>query len=224
MKILAVSDKVVGNLYSSDVRKKYPDIDLIIGCGDLPFYYLEFLVSALDRRLVYVRGNHDKGPQYTIGGRILEQVQGGDDIHGRTAWREGVLLAGLEGSMRYRPGVPFMYSESEMRYQVAQLLPTLLKNKLKYGRFLDILVTHSPPFGIHDRQDLPHTGFKILRNLLQWVKPRFMLHGHIHIYRQDTVTVTQFEETTVINVYPYCLLDFNKPPTGTRAPKSFAPF
>jgi len=212
MKILAVSDRVMDQLYCSDVRQKYPDVDLIIGCGDLPFYYLDFLISALDRRLVYVRGNHDKGPQYTVEGRILEQVPGGDDIHGRVVTREGLLLAGLEGSMRYRPNAPYMYSESEMRYQVAQLLPLLLRNKLRYGRFLDILVTHSPPFGIHDKTDIPHTGFKIMRNLLQWVKPRFMLHGHIHIYRRDTATVTKFEETTIINVYPYRLIDFDNPP------------
>ncbi|GJM40882.1 MAG: metallophosphoesterase [Ardenticatenaceae bacterium] len=212
MKILAVSDRVMEQLYCADVRQKYPDIDLIIGCGDLPFYYLEFLVSALDRRLVYVRGNHDKGPQYTIEGRTLEQVDGGHDIHGRSVKREGLLMAGLEGSMRYRPQAPFMYSETEMRYQIAQLLPLLLKNKVRYGRFLDILVTHSPPFGIHDKPDIPHTGFKIMRNLLQWVKPRLMLHGHIHIYRRDTPTVSKFEETTIINVYPYRIIDFNNLP------------
>ena len=224
MKILAVSDRVMDQLYCTDVRQKFPTVDLLIGCGDLPFYYLEFLVSALDRRLVYVRGNHDKGPQYTSEGRILELVHGGDDIHARVVKREGLLLAGLEGSMRYRPNASFMYTESEMRYQVAQLLPMLLKNKLRHGRFLDILVTHSPPYGIHDRPDLPHTGFKIMRNLLQWVKPKLMLHGHIHIYRRDTVTVTKFEETTIVNVYPYCLLDFTNLPTGPHAPLSFPPF
>lgn len=213
MKILAVSDRVMEQLYCADVRRKYPDVDLVIGCGDLPFYYLDFLVSALDRRMVYVRGNHDKGPQYTIEGRTLEQVSGGDDIHGRSVKREGLLLAGLEGSMRYHPNAPFMYTETEMRYQVAQLLPLLLKNKIRHGRFLDILVTHSPPFGIHDKPDIPHTGFKIMRNLLQWVKPRLMLHGHIHIYRRDTVTVSQFEETTIVNVYPYRIIDFDNLPT-----------
>lgn len=223
MKILAVSDRVMDQLYCSDVRKKFPGVDLIVGCGDLPFYYLEFLVSALDRRLVFVRGNHDKGPQYTIDGRILEQVRGGDDIHGRSLMRAGLLFAGLEGSMRYRPHAPFMYTEPEMRYQIAQLLPALLRNKLLYGRFLDVLVAHSPPYGIHDRQDLPHTGFKIMRNLLQWIKPRLMLHGHIHIYRRDTVTVTKFEETTIVNVYPYRLLDFNNLPSGSQAPQAILP-
>ena len=38
-----------------------------------------------------------------------------------------------------------MYSEPEMRRQVARLLPPLLINRVRHGRFLDILVTHSPP-------------------------------------------------------------------------------
>lgn len=218
MNILAVSDRVVDQLYCSNVRQKYPGVELIIGCGDLPFYYLEFLVSALDRRLVYVRGNHDRGPQYTVDGRILEEVHGGVDIHGRSVVRDNVLLAGLEGSMRYRPDAPFMYTETEMRYQISRLLPRLLRNKLKYGRYLDILVTHSPPFGIHDRSDLPHTGFKIFLSFLSWFKPRYMLHGHIHVYRRDIPTVSQYDETTIINVYPYCFFDFDNPPTGPHPP------
>ena len=207
MKILAVSDKVLAQLYRSDVKRHYPGIELIIGCGDLPYYYLEFLVSALDVRLFYVRGNHDVGPQYTIEGRILKQVAGGVDIHASTARYNGLLMAGLEGSMRYRPNAPFMYSETEMRANIARLLPWLLRNRVKYGRYLDLLVTHSPPFGIHDRSDLPHIGFKVFNSFLEWFKPRYMLHGHIHIYRHDTVRVTQQDATTIINVYPYRIVD-----------------
>ncbi len=215
MKILAVSDRVMDQLYCSDVRQKFPGIDLIVGCGDLPFYYLEFLISALDRRLVYVRGNHDKGPQYTVDGRQLEHVEGGSDIHARCVERDGLLIAGLEGSMRYRPHAPYMYTEAEMRMVVAGMLPKLLRNKVKYGRYLDILITHSPPFGIHDRTDIPHTGFKIFLNFMHWFRPQYLLHGHIHIYRQDTARITRYLETTVINVYPYFQLDFS-PESGQK--------
>ncbi len=207
MKILAVSDRVMDQLYCADVRQKFPGIDLIVGCGDLPFYYLEFLISALDRRLVYVRGNHDKGPQYTVDGRQLEHVEGGSDIHGRCVERDGLLIAGLEGSMRYRPHAPYMYTETEMRMVVAGMLPKLLRNKVKYGRYLDILITHSPPFGIHDKPDIPHTGFKIFLNFMQWFRPQYLLHGHIHLYRQDTPRVSRYLDTTVINVYPYYILE-----------------
>lgn len=213
MKLLAVSDKVSDHLYCSDVRQKLPDIDLLIGCGDLPFYYLEFLVSALDVRMLYVRGNHDKAPQYTIDGRVLQQAQGGIDVHSRVVYMEKLLVAGLEGSMRYRPHAPFMYTEGEMRANIGRLLPRLLRNRVKFGRYLDILVAHSPPFGIHDQPDLPHTGFKIFLSFLEWFKPRFLLHGHIHIYRNNTIRISKYDETTIINVYPYFVLDLKNPPS-----------
>jgi Icc-related predicted phosphoesterase len=206
MKILAVSDRVIDWLYSNHVREKYPDVDLIIGCGDLPFYYLDFLTSALDRPLVYVRGNHDAGPQYAADGRVWNGVRGGIDLHKRVIQRNGLILAGLEGSMRYRPNADHMYTDSEMTIQMAQLVPQLLWNRQRYGRALDILVTHSPPFGIHDRPDLPHTGFKAFLSFMRLFKPRYLLHGHVHLYRPGAETTTRYEETTVINVYPYRLL------------------
>lgn len=202
MKILAVSDRVLDQLYSSNVRSRYPDIDLVIGCGDLPYYYLEFLISALDVPLYFVRGNHDQGPQYTADGRTLTDVQGGVDLHGRTANCKGVLLAGLEGSIRYRPYASLMYSEAEMRRHIWALIPRLYWNRIRHGRYLDILVTHSPPFEIHDRPDIAHTGFKIFRNFINWFKPKYMMHGHIHVYRQEIPRVTVFGQTTIINVYP----------------------
>lgn len=209
MRILAVSDRVLDKLYSGQARHLFPDIDLIVGCGDLPFYYLDFLTSALDAPLVYVRGNHDGGPQFAADGRIWRDVRGGVDIHGRIVARKGLILAGLQGSMRYKAHAEYMYSESEMRVVVAQMVPRLLWNRQRFGRALDILVTHSPPFGIHDREDLPHTGFKVFLSFLRLFKPRYHLHGHIHIYRQDQITTTRHEETTVINVYPYKLLEID---------------
>ncbi|MCA9952815.1 MAG: metallophosphoesterase [Anaerolineales bacterium] len=207
MKILAVSDRVVDHIYCSNLRQKYPDIDLVVGCGDLPLYYLDFLFSALEAPLVYVRGNHDKAEQYLADNRVITEIEGATNLHGRTANIEGHLLAGLEGSMRYRPNRPYMYTESEMRGQIAKLIPRLLLNRQRYGRYLDVLVTHSPPFGIHDKPDLPHTGFKVFLTFMQLFKPRHLLHGHIHIYRQDTITETKHLNTIVTNVYPYKVLE-----------------
>ncbi len=207
MKILAVSDRVLDQLYNSNVKQQFPDIDLLIGCGDLPYYYLDFLVSAMDVPMVYVLGNHDRGTQYTADGGIISSVRGGKNIHARAVECKGLLIAGLEGSMRYRAHTSQMYTEAEMRQQMARMVPRLLINRQRYGRYLDILVTHSPPFGVHDRSDIAHTGFKIFNTFIKYFRPRYLLHGHIHIYRQDTPRVTQVEETTVMNVYPYRVLD-----------------
>lgn len=221
--IMALSDRVLDWVYSSQVRENYPDVDLVVGCGDLPFYYLDFLVSVLDKPLVYVCGNHDQTPQYTADGRTLTRVQGGQNIHATTTRAKGLLLAGLEGSIRYRPNASLMYDETEMRFQISRLLPGLLHNRIRHGRFLDIFVAHSPPFGIHDRPDPAHTGFKVFLPFLRAFKPRYMLHGHIHLYRQDATRVTQFGPTTIINVYPLYQFTYtpNPDPDQPASPQAF---
>jgi Icc-related predicted phosphoesterase len=78
---------------------------------------------------------------------------------------------------------------------------------MRYGRFLDVLVAHSPPWGIHDEPDRAHQGFKCFLTFMRWFKPRYLLHGHIHLYRLDVVTKTRYCETDVINVYPFQVLD-----------------
>lgn len=201
-RILAVSDKVLPALYSSQVQVYYPKLDLLIGCGDLPYYYLDFLVSALDTPMVYVLGNHDAGRQFSADRGELTGVRGGENIHARSVLEQGVLLAGLEGSMRYKPNRKLQYSDREMERQIGRLLPRLMFNRIRYGRYLDILVTHSPPFGIHDADDLTHTGFKGFLGFMRVFKPRYLLHGHIHRYTQHNHEQTRYYSTTVINVYP----------------------
>ena len=46
MKILTVSDKVEKSFFKEHLlREKCEGIDLILGCGDLPPYYLEYLMN-----------------------------------------------------------------------------------------------------------------------------------------------------------------------------------
>jgi predicted phosphodiesterase len=62
VKILAVSDEVVERLYSLCSNGHFGDIEVILGCGDLPYPYLENLLTMLNIPLFYVPGNHD--PNY----------------------------------------------------------------------------------------------------------------------------------------------------------------
>jgi Icc-related predicted phosphoesterase len=126
----------------------------------------------------------------------------------------GLLLAGLEGCLHYNNG-PYQYSQSEYWMKVFRLVPGLLINKLRTGRYLDIFVTHAPPWKIHDADDLPHRGIKAYRWLIDVFKPAINLHGHIHVYRQDTVTQTQVGETKVINTYGYREFEFTTPAKRT---------
>jgi Icc-related predicted phosphoesterase len=209
MKILALSDSVVAGVYSPNICHKYADVDLVIGCGDLPYYYLEYVVTMLPADLYYVHGNHDK-PQVMSSGITVTEPRGCVSLEGRSMCVGDTILAGLGGSMRYTPGSAYQYTDAEMRRRIFRLLPSLMLNRLRYGRYLDILVTHSPAHGIHDGSDLPHRGFSSFLSLMRIFRPRLMLHGHVHIYRTSTVVTTPYMQTTVINVYPERLIEWDE--------------
>jgi hypothetical protein len=197
MRVLAVSDKVEPVLYSSVVNERIGPVDLILSCGDLPFYYIE-----------YVFGNHGREIEFQ-GGDWSEKRSplGAVDLHCRSALEGNLLMAGLEGSVRYNNAPRFQYTEQGMMANIYKLAPTLYYNKLRYGRYLDVLVAHSPPWGIHDQPDRAHQGFKCFLTFMRWFKPRYLLHGHIHLYRLDVVSKTHYCDTDVININPFQELD-----------------
>jgi hypothetical protein len=40
--------------------------------------------------------------------------------------------------------------------------------------------------------------------------PKYLVHGHIHLYDLSDVRVTQWERTTVVNAYSHHIIDFDK--------------
>jgi Icc-related predicted phosphoesterase len=209
MKILSLSDTVIPYIYSPQVRTRFSDADLILGCGDLDYFYIEYVFTALDVPLFYVRGNHDKLIEYGTGGQRTHP-NGGIDLHRKNRRLGNLLLAGVEGSLRYRKG-EFQYTQAEMWWNVFALVPGFFINRLARGRFVDIFVAHAPPAGIHDRTDLPHQGIKAFRWLIEVFRPRFFFHGHIHIHRPDSPIETTYRNTMVINTYGYHELEFEPP-------------
>ena len=206
MKILALSDQVVAGIYSPNIRERFGDVDIVVSCGDLPYAYLEYIVSLLNVPCFFVHGNHD-GPVHTADGCVLTEPGGWVDLDGRTVEAVGVLLGGLEGCIRYRPSACFQYTEREMALKAGRLVLSMGLNRMRHGRHLDILVTHAPPFGIHDGKDWPHRGFKVFLDLMARFQPRYLLHGHKHIYGLEAWR-TRYIETEVINVYPYRVIEW----------------
>ena len=200
IKILAVCDEVDSRLYSNGALRQRPAPDLILGCGDLPPYYLDYLVSKLDVPLYAVHGNHDVAPPLEGSGGF--ERCGAAWIGGRTVNAGGLLLAGFDGSLRYNDG-PYQSSQTEMHAMVRRMVPWLLMNRVRHGRFLDVLITHAPPRGIHDEADRCHTGFDAFNWFIRTFQPRYHLHGHIHIYDRRQPTVTRVGATEIINVYPF---------------------
>ncbi len=202
VKILAISDQVIPFIYSPNVVKKFGHVDFVVACGDLPYYYLEFIISTLNKPLFYVRGNHDPVTEY---GEFTQRNQphGGIDLHRKGIRHSRILIAGIEGSIRYKKEGIYQYTQHQMWFHVFRLIPRFLINKMVYGRYLDIFMTHAPPWKIHDREDFPHQGIKAFRWVIQVFQPKIHFHGHTHIYRPDTIVKTQVGATRVLNVYGY---------------------
>jgi Icc-related predicted phosphoesterase len=210
MRILTVSDKVEPVLYGAYIREQVGRIDLVLACGDLPSYYLEYIVGLLDAPLYFVHGNHDKVTppsdlQPEVGSHSV--FSWGVNLHERSEAHRGLLLAGLEGCRVYNPGAPFQYSERDVYWQVFRLGWALRRNRLRHGRYLDVFISHAPPRGVHDAEDVPHRGFEAYLQLLRWYRPTLMIHGHQHVYNRRETTETVVGETRVINTYGYRVLE-----------------
>jgi Icc-related predicted phosphoesterase len=208
LKVLAVCDEVDRRLYSNSALRERTQPELIFGCGDLPAYYLDYLVSQFDVPLFAVHGFQVAPPP--LEGSAGFDGCGANWIGGRTKNVGGLLIAGFDGSLRYNSGA-YQSTQLEMHAAVRQLVPQLLLNRLRYGRFLDVLITHAPPRGIHDEPDTCHTGFEAFRWLVHRFQPRYHLHGHIHMYDRRKPTVTRVGATEVINVYPFRELTLELP-------------
>ncbi len=201
MRVLTVSDKIVEWIYSPAIREYARGVELVLSAGDLPAHYLEYIVSMLDVPLFYVMGNH--------GGEGGEGVypEGCENLDGRAVEYKGLLLAGLEGAPRYNTKPAFQYTENQMRTKIAALAPALILNRARRGRYLDVLLTHAPPAGIHDERDYAHRGFQSFLWLIDHWQPRYHIHGHKHVYDNREPIETRRGETIVINTYGSKILD-----------------
>ena len=196
MKILVLADEESKLLYDYFKPGMLDDIDLILACGDLHAAYLSFLVTMSHATVLYIRGNHDHYEGDAMNGCICIE----DDIY----VYKGIRILGLGGSMRYHPEAQNQYSEREMAKRIRRL-----KWKLLRHRGFDILMTHAPAYQLNDGMDLPHQGFQVFRTLLEKYKPKFFLHGHVHMsYGRRHKRHDVYQETQVINAFERCEIDY----------------
>ena len=153
------------------------------------------LAGMLDRSipLYQVPGNHDLDAY---------AVPGGASVDGRVFRAAGLTVAGLGGSRRYKREGRHQYTEAEMRTRALWLGLRLVLRRLAGRGRLDLLVTHAPARAIHDAPDHTHRGFQAFRGLLWAVRPRLMLHGHVHIAPNLDRRESELYGVRILNVYP----------------------
>lgn len=187
MKILTLSDQECAALYDYYVPGRLDGYDLIISCGDLNAKYLSFIVTMARVPVLYVHGNHD-------GGYERVPPEGCDCIEDDLIVYQGLRILGLGGCRMYHPG-PHQYTEDEMRKRIRKLRWKLWRHK-----GVDLVVTHAPPAGVGDSDDIAHRGFEAFLELIEKYHPKYLIHGHVHMnYGIEQIREREYKGTKVIN-------------------------
>ena len=225
MKILCISDATDTLIYSSVAPELYRDVDFVISAGDLPLRYYDYIQTMIRKDVWWVYGNHNledfdrmlgKGITSTdvlggfsgMGGAGAMPSFGGFFLDGKCLYdkKHDLIIAGLGGSMHYNNGQS-QYSEKQMQKRINKLIPRLIYNKKRYGRALDILVTHAPPRGMGDGEDLCHKGFECFLQFMEKYRPKYLLHGHVHLDDINAPRLSEYCDTKVINIYKNYILE-----------------
>ncbi len=152
-------------------------------------------------------GNHFNNGIYSENGRSSEHPEGCIDLDEKIIDFNNIVLTGFAGSMKYSSEGKYQYTDFQMFLKTLRLRRKLFFRKLFKKRCVNIVVTHAPPFQIHDREDLCHRGFKAFKKLIDWCKPDFFIHGHIHLYGTGADWKTVAGSTQIINAYGFRIID-----------------
>jgi len=219
MKILAVSDQESSTLLNW-IETSHPalkQIDLIVSCGDLSPAYLDFISGALGKEIIIVKGNHDlkqdwKSGQDNFYENLVEvtlfknKYLGVSDLHGKFYRFKNWIFTGFEGSLWYNGEGP-QYREEEMNRLVMaaefKLHVRKALNWLRRGSQHLIVISHAPPLGIHDANDLCHKGFECFHRLMKRHSPVLWIHGHTSTSGLQQNQVSRRGQTTIVNAYEY---------------------
>jgi len=194
VKLLIISDTKSPSLYDYFNKERFKDVDLILSAGDLKPNYISFITTALCKPLLYVHGNHDENYDQNppLGCISIE-----DTVYDF----KGIRIAGIGGCIEYRGG-KHQFSEKAMARRIK-------KNKKAFKKGFDILLTHSPAFGLGDGEDHAHIGFKSFIDVLDTYEPKYMIHGHQHLNYKNQQRIISYKATTIVNAYGYYILDID---------------
>lgn len=225
MKILIVSDQIDPFVYSSNIKEVFADIDCVLCAGDLDMNYIDFIVSTLNKPTYFVFGNHNLTAFKYFHKEVrknnqIESYSCGATYAGFKVIRDPcilwnhpakkhptpLLIAGASGSRDYNHG-QCQYTEFQMKMKLLKLVPKLLFNKLRYGRYLDIFLTHATPRHVHDHEDNCHKGFKVFNKFIKKYKPIYMVHGHIHLYDLNEPRISVYKESIIVNAFGHYVID-----------------
>jgi Icc-related predicted phosphoesterase len=184
MKVLAIADKNPHINLPAVINEN--GVELVITLGDLVREDLLPLQQVTNLPKIGVYGNHDSGsymPELGIW-----------DMHLKTWDFNGLRFGGFQGCVRYKENPDAIMYTQEQAEQMMMGFPPV-----------DVFISHCPPRGINDEEEIAHQGFNALRSYIDRTQPKVWLHGHT--YPTPETLVTQHGPTRVEYVLPYKILD-----------------
>ncbi len=184
MMILHISDthgahRRLGELPAADVVVHSGDFTMTGGEAEA-VDFLDWFCDLPHPHKIFICGNHDE----CLYGANIDGLDG--NVH--YLCHSGVEIDGMKFY-----GVPMFPADCVSERQN--------RNYAAIPDDTDVLVTHTPPYGILDFDDNIHYGAKALLQRVIAVSPRLHLFGHIH--RQRGITgngITRFSNGAIMNV------------------------
>lgn len=187
--------------------------DLAVSLGDISSSELADIRNIVGDIPMYgVPGNHDT--EETLTAAKIPSLHSGLLIYDG-----GIRFAGFGGSIRYKKGVNFMFSQQESQDLIQKLPPAniLLTHDMP-------LVDQSPPTPVNrssgflnklllrakkEKKDekicsQPHAGLQGITDYLDRISPSLLIHGHIHQNK-----VYRYKNTDIVSVYGAALVTFD---------------
>ena len=173
MKILAFSDLHRDAAMADAIVRQSSDLDVVVGAGDFATcgLGLQDTIGILRRMpvpFVLVPGNHDDLEELRT---VSADWRLAHVLHGQSVLVNDVPFFGIG----YGSGVvnPEPWNRALDEEEATRMLLQCPEHA--------VLVSHSPPYGIADRQrDGRHDGSVALRDAIHVRQPRLTICGHIH--------------------------------------------
>ena len=169
-RILAFSDMHMSRRCAAEIRAASADADLVVGAGDFCNgrqgldEAMDMLWTLLDKA-VFVPGNAESAAELcAVAGEATV-------LHGQGCELEGLQIFGLGYAV---PVTPFGSWSCDLSEAEAEKM-------LAGTNTCDLLISHSPPQGIADRDRSGRSlGSTAIRAAIERVQPRLVVCGHIH--------------------------------------------
>ena len=160
LKLLIITDTHNSLMKKHFENIDYQNIDCCLLLGDISYDDLTIIKQLISKPIYGVLGNHDCWSLYED-----NQIE---DIHGKVIEINGVKIAGLQGSLKYKDVNAPLYTDKESK-RIAREIPKA-----------DILISHDSPKYLYGKDNYAHSGLQGITDYLVKNKVPLNIHGHHH--------------------------------------------